>query len=333
MNDDGLRLFAIASSQEFGRRSARYMGIELSLHEEREFEDGEHKIRPLCSVRNRHAVVIQSLYSDARQSLNDKLCRLLFMLGAVRDAAAGRVTAVIPYLGYARKDRKTKARDPVTTRYVARMFEAVGVNQVLTMDVHNLAAYQNAFHAATTDHLEATGLFVEYFAGALTEEEKARLIVVSPDVGGIARAESVRRQLERRIGQSIGSGFLEKRRSGGQVSGGALVGRVEGQAVILVDDLISSGTTLVRAAQICRRHGAQRIYAAATHGVFSGQADAAIGDPALERVVVTDTIPPFRLSPAVVAEKLAVLDAASLFGEAIRRIHSGGSLTEILPAD
>ena len=147
-------IFAFADSEDIAIKVSKKLGIELGKLEERYFEDGEHKCRPLQSVRNQDVFVIQSLYSDTKQSVNDKLCRLLFFIGALRDAAARQVTAIIPYLCYARKDRKTKSRDPVTTRYVAILLEAVGINRVVVMDVHNLAAYQNAFRCSC-EHLEA----------------------------------------------------------------------------------------------------------------------------------------------------------------------------------
>src|SRR6516165_8314689 len=140
-----LAVFALNSSHDFGEKVCARLGIPQSSHEEREFEDGEHKTRPLVNVRGRDVFVIQSLYGDPKQSVNDKLCRFLFFAGALRDASADRVTAVIPYLCYARKDRRSKPRDPVTTRYVAALFEAVGADAAVTMDVHNLAAYQNAW--------------------------------------------------------------------------------------------------------------------------------------------------------------------------------------------
>src|SRR5262245_22513629 len=141
---DSISLFALNSTRDFAEKVSVHLGIPLSAHEEREFEDGEHKARPLANVRGRDVFVIESLYSDSTQSVNDKLCRFLFFLGALRDASAGRVTAVIPYLCYARKDRKSKPRDPVTTRYVAALFEAVGVDRSINLDVHNLSAYTNA---------------------------------------------------------------------------------------------------------------------------------------------------------------------------------------------
>ena len=155
MRDAALMLFALEASRPFAEKVSRGLKLDLSPHEEREFEDGEHKARPLVNVRNRHVYVIHSLYGEPGATANDKLCRLLFFIGALKDAAAASVTAITPYLCYARKDRKTKPRDPVTTRYVAALFEAVGTDRIVAIDVHNLMAYQNAFRCRT-EHLEAT---------------------------------------------------------------------------------------------------------------------------------------------------------------------------------
>lgn len=325
-NADEPRLFALESSRPFGERVAWELDLALSSHEEREFDDGEHKTRPLESVRDRDVFVLHSLYADARESVNDKLCRFLFFLGACRDAGAGRLTAVVPYLCYARKDRKTKSRDPVTTRYVAQIFEAVGVDRVVAMDVHNLAAYQNAFRGGT-EHLEARVLFVEHFADLCADED---LAVVSPDVGGVKRAEAFREALASRLDRPVASGFMEKERSRGVVSGDTFVGEVDGRTVILLDDMIATGTTMARAAEACREAGAGTCYAASTHGLFLEGAEEVVRDSALDRVVVTDTVPPFRLPPELVSEKITLLDGAGLFAEAIRRLHEGGSVVELL---
>lgn len=320
-----LSLFALNAGREFGERVAGTLGLKLAPHEEREFEDGEHKARPLESVRGRDVFVVASLYGDGRQSVNDKLVRLLFFLGALRDASAGRVTAVIPYLCYARKDRRSKSRDPVSTRYVASLLETVGADRVLTLDVHNLAAYENAFRIRA-DHLEARRLFVEELAPRIGREPVA---VVSPDVGGIKRAEAFRQALSRRLGREAGGAFLEKHRSAGVVTGEAVVGDIEGRVAIIVDDLISTGGTIARAVAACRSRGARTVYAAATHGIFVGEAARMVDDAGLERLVITDTIPPFRLDPALVRRKVTVLDTAPLFAEAIRRIHTEGSVVEL----
>jgi ribose-phosphate pyrophosphokinase len=321
-----LAVFVPHAGREFGEAVCRNLGVTAFPHEEREFEDGEHKTRPLASVRGKDVYVVQSLAGDAAQSVNDKFCRLVFFLGALRDAGAARVTAVMPYLCYARKDRRSKPRDPVTTRYAAAILEAVGASCVVTLDVHNLAAYQNAFRIPA-EHLEAKGLFAAYFAPLL---EGQNLAVASPDPGGVKRAEALRETLQAKLRQPVGSVFLEKHRSAGVVTGEAVVGEVAAKTVIVVDDLVSSGTTLSRAAQACRARGAEAVYAAVTHGVFAEGANAVLAEAPLERLVITNTIPPRRIEPAVAQRKLVVLDAAPLVAEAIRRLHTGGSIVELL---
>jgi ribose-phosphate pyrophosphokinase len=320
-----LQVFALGASRRFGEKIADLLKLPLAAHEEREFEDGEHKARPLESVRGGDVYVIHSLYGDPQQTANDKLVRLLFFSGALKDAAAQRVTAVLPYLCYARKDRRTKPRDPVSSRYVAALLESVGVDRVLTLDVHNLAAYENAFRIAP-EHLEARPLLVDYFAARLGAGPAA---VVSPDIGGVKRAEAFRQTLEERLGRAVERGFMEKRRSEGVVSGDLFVGSVAGCDVVIVDDLVSSGTTLLRAVNACKAHGAKRIYAAATHGLFTAKAAGLFGDPALKELVVTDTVPPFRLEPQAVNGKLRVISCVPLIAEAIRRMHTNGSLSAL----
>jgi ribose-phosphate pyrophosphokinase len=326
MMRDSMAVFALNSSRAFAEKVCAHLGVTLTAHEEREFEDGEHKARPLANVRGKDVFVIQSLYGDLQQSVNDKLCRLLFFLGALSDASADRVTAVIPYLCYARKDRKSKSRDPVTTRYIAALFEAVGVDGAVTLDVHNLAAYQNAWRIPT-DHLEARKLFVSHFLPLVAQRE---VVVVSPDVGGVKRAEDFRQAFSHALGGPVYSAFLEKYRSSGVVRGEAVIGEVTGKVAIIIDDLISSGTTLMRAAEACRARGATAVYGAASHGVFGGRANEILSSPALESIVVTNTIPPFRLQSDLVRRKLTVLDASALFAEAIRRIHEGESIVELI---
>lgn len=326
MAREEIRLFALNASRDYGEKVSERLGIPLSGHEEREFEDGEHKVRPLVNVRNRDVYVIQSLYSDSHQSVNDKLCRLLFFIGALKDASAEHVTALVPYLAYARKDRKTQPRDPVTTRYVAALFEAAGIDRMVTLDVHNLAAFQNAFRCRT-DHLEAEKLFIEYFAELLRDVE---ITVVSPDIGGVKRAELFRQTLSNVLDRPIAGAFMEKQRRGGVVRGETIVGEVEGHAVIVLDDMISTGGTMARAAKACHGLGATAVYAAASHGLFVGDANRVFADPCFKKVVITDTVPPFRLSPELVNEKLVVLDAAALFAGAIKRINTGGSIVELL---
>ncbi len=325
MSEQGLCLFALRETGELGSAVAAALGRPLAAHEEREFEDGEHKIRPLETVRGADTFVLHSLHSGPEQSANDKLCRLLFFIGALKDAGAARVTALTPYLCYARKDRRTKPNDPVTTRYVASLFEAVGVDALVTVDVHNPAAFENAFRCLTVA-LTAAPLFVDY-AKALADE---KLCVVSPDTGGTKRAELLHEALEAALRRSIGKGFAEKRRSAGVVSGDLFVGEVEGATVLIIDDLISTGGTLVRAARAARRAGATRVVALVTHGLFMPGAEAALADPAIDRLVITDSVPAPRLGAGAARDKLDILPLGPLLAEAVRRLHAGDTLSDIM---
>ena len=196
MAQEHLRLFALHGSDVLGASVAAALGEPLAAHEEREFEDREHKVRPLVPVRSADVFVLHGLHDGPEQSPNDKLCRLLFFIGALKDAGAARVTAVTPYLCYARKDRRTKPNDPVTTRYVASMFEAVGTDAVVTVDVHNPAAFENAFRR-TTIALTAAPLFADYVKRLNAKEANdTRFCVVSPDPGGSKRADLFREALE-----------------------------------------------------------------------------------------------------------------------------------------
>ncbi len=320
-----LRILALGETRAYAGRVAAALGVSLTDHEERNFEDGEQKLRPLESVRDADVFVVQSLHGEPGASVHDKLCRLLFFIAALRDSSAYRLTAVLPYLCYARKDRRTKARDPLASRYVAQLLEAAGADRVVVLDVHNLAAFQNAFRCPA-EHLEANPLFVEHFAARLGNDSIA---VVSPDVGGIKRAEQFRQSLGTRLGCETGMAFLEKYRSAGVLSGEAVVGDVQGRVALLVDDLISTGGTLMRAARACRERGASRVFAAATHGVFVGDAARVLSDPALDGIVITDSIPAVALAGQPVMGKLTVLDTTSLFAEAIRRLHEGRSISDL----
>ncbi len=322
MSDD-LRLFALSESRAFGRAVAAALDTELQHHHERTFTDGEHEVRPEVNVRGRDAFVVQSLYADDTWSVNDKLCRLLFMLGALRDASAERVTAVIPYLCYQRKDRKTQPRGPVTTRYVAGMFEAVGVDRVLTMDVHNLAVLQNAFRARA-EHLEAHPLFVHEIDEVVGD---AGVVVVSPDEGGVKRAGKFAEGLGAVLGREVPTAFVEKMRKGDSVTGGALVGTVDDRVAIVVDDLISTGGTMSQAIAACSAGGAQAVYAVATHGLFVGDASERIAEAPLDALFVTNTVAP-RLTGAA-AERLRICDAAPRFAAAIRAIHTETSVSAL----
>jgi ribose-phosphate pyrophosphokinase len=323
---DRLQLFALQATSELGKAVAEILGESLASHEEREFEDGEHKARPLDAVAGKDVYVIQSLHGGPNMSANDKLCRLLFFIGALKDAGAARVTTLVPYLCYARKDRRTKPNDPVTTKYVAGMFESVGTDVIVTLEVHNPVAFENAFRCRTVT-LTSTPLFVD-FASKLAGED---LTVVSPDTGGAKRAEMLRQTLEATCGRPVGLAFADKHRSAGVVSGDLFVGDVAGRTALIIDDLISTGGTLLRAARAARKAGARRVMALVTHGLFMPGAEKVLSDPAIERLAITDSVPPFRLMPGTASwEKLEVLPTAPLLAEVIGRLHDGRALTDLV---
>lgn len=224
------------------------------------------------------------------------------------------MTAVVPYLAYSRKDRRTKSRDPLTSRYVAQLFEAMDTYAVMTLEAHNPAAFENAFRCRTV-HLEASELFAGYFAGALGD---LPIAVVSPDIGGAKRAEALRVALERQLGRPIGKALMDKTRSEGVVSGDLFAGEVEGRLAIIIDDLIGSGTTVARAAAACRARGATRVLVAAAHAPFEPSAREHLGAAPIDSVVVTDSVGRERLAIAGLGDRLVVLDTAELFARAIR---------------
>ena len=312
----GPLIFALPPSKALGRAT----GLPLAPFELRRFDDGEHKIRPLVSVRGCDVYVLCSLHGNGGESVNDRLCRLLFFAGAVRDAGADRITIVAPYLCYSRKDRRTNPRDPVTTRYVARMIESAGVDRVVTLDVHNRAAFENAFRVPT-EHLESTPLFV---ARCRTLGE--RLAIVSPDPGGFHRAEALRDTLESASGTPVELAMLGKHRKGGVVRSEAFVGNVDGRVAVIVDDMIVTGTTLARAAEACRLRGATAVHAMATHGIFGVSAATVLGTSLIDSVTVTDSVTPDRVELA----NLSVISIASLLARTITVLHDDRPITPLL---
>lgn len=322
--DERLRVFALHGSDTLGKAVCSALGVAPAAHEERNFEDGEHKTRSLATVAGCDVYVLHSLHGTEHTSGNDRLCRLLFFIGALKDAGAARVTAVAPYLCYGRKDRRTKAHDPVITRYLAALFEAVGTDGIVTLEPHNDAAYENAFRCRTTA-LTAMPLFVDHVR-ALPDEPWC---VVSPDAGGTKRAEAFRQQLEVALGRPIGNAFAEKYRSSDTVSGNLFVGDVKGATALLIDDMISTGGTLLRAAQAARRAGARRVLALATHGLFSADAASVLADPAIDRIFITDTVTELRLPPGPARDKIDVISAAPLLAETISRLHRHRSLEDL----
>ena len=312
-----MKIFDMAVDRQLGQKLARYLKVELASLEERVFEDTEFKVRPLESVRGESVFVCQSLYADADLSANDKLIRLLFFIGALKDALADRVTAVVPYLAYQRKDRRTKTRDPISTRYIAQIFESVGVDAIVTVDVHNLAAFDNSFRCPKV-HIEAAPLLVEHFAPMVAAAQKT--VVVSPDIGGAKRARAFASVLSERTERPVDLAFVEKHRSSGIVSGELFAGDVNNAAIIVIDDMICGGTTMARAAQACVLRGATDVHVAATHGVFGSSAAKNLTIAEITSVVVTDTVADSAARCSALSPKLVILDTAPLIGEVLERI-------------
>jgi ribose-phosphate pyrophosphokinase len=318
-------ILSLAAGAGFADRVAQSLGAERVAVEERVFEDGEVKVRPLAELRGRHAVIVQSLDGGSDGAVHDRLCHLLFLAGALRDAGVGRLTCAFPYLAYARKDRRTKPWDPLSLRYLAQMMEAVGVETVLALEVHDLPAFENAFRIPTVP-LDCHRLFADHLAPDLEGKE---VVVVAPDPGGLKRAQLFQEMLERRLGRQLGRAVADKRRSGGVVTGEHIYGEVAGCQPVIIDDLVSSGGTLARAAEALVEAGAAPPIVVVAHGVFSADAASKLGPARLARLVVTDSIDPPRLDRQSLPV-LEVVGCAGLVAEAIRCLEAGGSISALL---
>ncbi|MCW1382950.1 ribose-phosphate diphosphokinase [Novosphingobium sp. KCTC 2891] len=322
-------LFTLEASRALGEAVAGHLGCALGRIEEREFDGGEHKVRTLDEVGGRDVYVLHSLHAEPGNSANDKLVRLLFFFNSLKDAGAGRVTAIVPYLAYSRKDRRTKPRDPVNSRYVATLFEAVGTDRMVTLEVHNVSAFENAFRLCRPEHVPSAGLFADFLAGELTGAEVA---VVSPDAGANKRAELLRHELEKRLNRPVGKAIMDKHRSMGVVSGNLFAGDLRGRTAIIFDDLIASGTTIVRAAKASREAGASRVIAAAAHGMFPADSPL-FGPDGPDRLLVTDSIPLAADLPAHARAMIAIVSASGLLGDIISCIDRGDAVSDLIVYD
>jgi ribose-phosphate pyrophosphokinase len=310
-------IFAPSHSASFASQVAVSLGLELAQSEEREYERGEHKMRPTQDVRGRDVFVVESLCGDERASVNDKLCRLLFFIGALKDAGAARVTACLPYLAYARKDRRTQPFDPVITRSVAAMFEAVRVDRVMALDVHNESAFDNAFRCQSI-RMDATATFADYYTQT---GDRSKLVVASPDAGGFKRAQVLRDRFAEKLGRPVEFAFMEKRRAAGVVSGDVFTGAVAERDVLIFDDMIASGTTLLRATAAAKRAGARRVDVIATHAAFTPEAARLFEPGGPDAVIVSDSVAlPQSFAPWL-SRSLHVVRIAPLIAASIRQLE------------
>lgn len=319
-----MRIFDLNPSHSLGLAIAKDAGYPLAPMEIVDFRDGQCKVRPLVSVRGEDVFVLAALHATGGLSVNDLIVRLLFFVAACRDHGAARVTAVIPWLPYARKDRVTKARDPVSSRYVAQLLESVGTDLVITVDVHNPAAFQNGFRCSTI-HLDTCKLFAAEVAGHAGGDP---VVILSPDCGGVKRAELLRQAVERVCVCSAGFGFLEKHRSSGKVTGDLFAGNVMDRDVWIFDDMIESGETMQRAARACKERGAKSVHLMATHAFFKADFHTALPACGVDSLTVTDTVPPNL--PAMPQPSLRCLRVAPMIGQCLIRIHNAQAISPIL---
>ena len=293
------------------REIAKSLGVGLSESFVGRFSEGEIRVKINDNVRGKDVFIIQPTCPP----VNEHLMELLIMIDAVRRASARRITAVIPYYGYARQDRKDQPRVPITAKLVANLITTAGTDRVLTMDLH--AGQIQGFFDIPLDHLYAINVFEQ----VIRDRRFDPLVVVSPDVGGIKTARAYAKRL------GAGLAIVDKRRTSPDATEAMhILGEVSGKVCLLVDDLVATGSSLVQAARALKREGAKEIYAATTHPVLSGPALQNLEEPALKELIVTDTIP---LPSEKRHPKITVLSVAPLLSEAIRRIHDEASISTL----
>lgn len=303
-----LKIFTANSNPKVAEDIATALGLQLSSCEVKTFSDGEIAVSVKESVRGSDVFLVQS----TSYPVNDHLMELLILTDAMRRASANRITAVIPYFGYARQDRKAKSRDPISAKLVADLLTTAGVDRVLTMDLH--AAQIQGFFDIPVDHLLGVPLLAPYFAQKFASEPKDDWVVVSPDFGSVTRARNFAQRLDMPIA------IVDKRRQKANVCEVMnIIGDVKGKRVILVDDMIDTAGTLCNAANaLVEKGGAKEVYACATHGVLSGPALQRIEDSVIKEVVLLDTVP---LTEDKKIDKIVTLPVGAVFAEAIERIY------------
>jgi ribose-phosphate pyrophosphokinase len=307
-----LCIFSGSANQELAHSIANSLGTRLGEVKLSRFSDGEMFCRIAENVRGLDTFVIQPTCAP----VNDSLMELLIMCDALRRASAGSITAVLPYYGYARQDRKVAPRTPITAKLVADLLEIAGVNRAVCVDLH--AGQIQGFFRFPTDNLYALPIFLDYLRESYTKDT----VFVSPDAGGVERA----RLFSKQLGASLA--IVDKRREQANVSEVMhLIGEVKDRDCIIVDDLIDTAGTLCNAAAAVKQGGARRVIACASHGIFSGAAVQRISESVLDEVVVTNSIPPNPETRA--CSKIRYLSIAPLLGEAIRRIDSKDSLSSL----
>jgi len=309
--DRRLKIFTGNANPALAKQIADHLGIPLGQGQVMRFSDGEVHVRIEESVRGADVFVVQPTSAP----VNEHLMELLITIDALRRASARRITAVIPYYGYARQDRKTRARDPITAKLTANLLTTAGIDRVLAMDLH--AGQIQGFFDIPVDHLPGVPILAEYFKGKGLQD----MVVVSPDLGGVTRA----RDLANRLGVDIA--IIDKRRPEPNVAEVmSIIGRIRGKRVIMIDDIIDTAGTITLGAEALLAQGASEVYACCTHAVLSGPAVTRLAASPVTEVVITDTIP---LPADKRITKITVLPVAPLLGDAILRIYEDLSVSKL----
>lgn len=313
-NTEGIKIFAGSANKVLAENIASALGLNLAISEAGHFSDGETYVKVGEMVRGIDCFIIQ----PTSQPGNDNLMELLIMIDALRRASAGRITAVMPYYGYARQDRKAKARDPISARMVADLIQSAGADRILTMDLH--CEQIEGFFTIPVDHMRGTPLLVKYYLDKFANE-KDTIAVVAPDVGSVKRTRSFAEKLD------VPMAIIDKRRAEANVSEVMnIIGNVAGKKVILVDDMIDTAGTICNAANALHDQGALEVFACCTHGVLSGPAIERIEKSAISELVMLDTI---ALPKEKCISKIKQLSAAEILADAIHRIHYNDSVSKL----
>ncbi len=312
LTDDTIKVFAGSSNRDLAEAVCRYLEISLGAAEISVFPDGEKHIRVEDDVRGTDCFVVQSTC----RPVDEHLVELLIYLDCLKRASARRITAVIPYFGYARQDRKDEGRVPITAKLVANLITTAGANRALAIDLH--AHQLQGFFDIPVDHLTGEFVLSKYFR----DKNISNLTVVSPDVGNIKTAS----KFTSHLGGDLAI-VHKKRMSGSEIIAYEIIGQVKGKNVLMCDDIIATAGTVCGAAKLVKDRGAEKVYVGATHGVFASQALARLRKAPIDEVVVTDTIP--LNEEAKKLGLIKVLSVADMLGEAIRRIHRNESVSEM----
>ncbi len=311
-DNNRLRLFSGSANIPLSQEVARYLGMDLGPIVRKRFADGELYIQIQESIRGCDVYLIQ----PTCHPVNDHLMELLIMVDACRRASARQITAVIPYYGYARADRKTAGRESITAKLVANLITEAGASRILAMDLHS--AQIQGYFDIPFDHVYGSPALINYLAN----KQLSDLVVVSPDVGGVARARAFAKKLN-----DAPLAIIDKRRQAHNVAEVMnLIGDVEGKTAVLVDDMIDTGGTISEGARLLRKQGARQVYACATHAVFSPPAIERLSSGVFEEVIVTNTIP---VPEADRFKQLTVLSVANVLGETIWRVHEDSSVSSM----